>query len=144
MSKKDVLERKDVEDIVARFYANVLDDSIIGYIFTDVAKIQLEHHLPVIVNFWADALFSENSYNGNPLHKHLELHEKIPLRPGHFTRWLYLFARAVDEHHSGENAQAMKRRAEMVAKSISASLTARKRGEMKLVLPRKDVQESDT
>lgn len=143
MSKKDVLERKDVEDIVARFYAAMLGDSIIGYIFTDIAKIELEHHLPIIVDFWADALFSENSYVGNPLHKHLDLHKKIPLTPGHFTRWLYLFARAVDEHHSGENAQAMKRRAEMVAKSISASITARKRGDMELVLPGKDVQEPD-
>lgn len=143
MSKKDVLERKDVEDIVSRFYAAMLGDPIIGYIFTDVVKIDLEHHLPIIVDFWADALFSENRYVGNPLRKHLDLHERIPLTPGHFTRWLYLFARAVDERHNGENAQAMKHRAEMVAKSISASITARKRGDMELVLPREGAPEPD-
>ena len=135
MSKKDVLERTDIEDIVARFYAVMLKDPIIGFIFTDVAKIDLEHHLPVIVDFWADILFKENRYHGNPLRKHLDIHEKMPLTPGHFTRWLFLFSKAVDEQHAGKNAEAMKHRAEMVAKSISASITAQKRGDMNLVLP---------
>ena len=88
MSKNDVTARADIEDIVARFYAAVLDDPIIGFIFTDVAKIELEHHLPIIVNFWADNLFklkavvAEHQYTGNPLQKHLEVHQKLPLRPG--------------------------------------------------------------
>jgi len=136
MSKKDVLDRTDLEDIVARFYDAMLKDPIVGFIFTDVAKIDLEHHLPVIVDFWADNLFAENRYFGNPLRKHLEIHEKMPLTPGHFTRWLYLFNRAVDSNHAGANADTMKYRAEMVAKSISASISARKRGDMELVLPK--------
>ena len=132
--------RADIEDIVARFYATVLDDGIIGFIFTDVAKIELEHHLPIIVNFWADSLFQfkdadgKNSYTGNPLQKHLEVHQKLPLRPGHFTRWLFLFNKAVDAQHQGLNAQAMKNKAEQVAKSISAALVKAKRSDMKLVL----------
>lgn len=140
MSKNDVAARADIEDIVARFYAAVLDDPIIGFIFTDVAKIQLEHHLPIIVNFWADSLFkirdasSEHRYTGNPLQKHLEIHHKMPLRPGHFTRWLFLFNKAVDAKHQGPQADAMKAKAELVGKSISAALVKAKRGEMKLVL----------
>lgn len=137
MSKKDVLDRADLEDIVARFYQTMLKDPIVGFIFTDVANIDLEHHLPIIVDFWADNLFGEHRYTGNPLRKHLDLHEKMPLTPGHFTRWLYLFENAVDEKHAGSNARTMKHRAEMVAKSISAAITARKRGEMDLVLPKK-------
>jgi len=136
MSKKDVLDRADLEDIVARFYENMLKDPIIGFIFTDVAKINLQHHLPVIVDFWADSLFKENRYHGNPLAKHLEIHEVMPLTPGHFTRWLFLFDQAVSEKHVGPNADSMKHRAEMVAKSISASISARKRGDMDLVLPK--------
>ncbi|GHA02181.1 hypothetical protein GCM10008090_09330 [Arenicella chitinivorans] len=136
MSKNDVLDRTDIEDIVARFYADMLKDPIVGFIFTDVAKIELDHHLPVIVNFWMDVVFGGRHYDGNPLRKHLELHQKIPLRPGHFTRWLYLFERAVDAQHAGDNADKMKQRAEMVAKSISAAIVQGRRRDMQLVLPR--------
>jgi len=134
MSKKDVLHRSDIDDIITRFYEVMLKDSIVGYIFTDVAKIDLQHHLPLIGDFWADILFKQHNYQGNTLQKHLDVHHKIPLRPGHFTRWLFLFNRAVDEKHSGENADFMKSRAELVAKSISAALVKGKRGDMNLVL----------
>ncbi len=135
MSKSDVINRADIEDIVTRFYQTMLDDPIVGFIFTDVAKIDLEHHVPVIVNFWADIIFNERTYSGNPMRKHLEIHQKLPLVPGHFTRWLYLFNRAIDEKHAGANAEQMKHRAEMVAKSISAVISDMKRADMNLVLP---------
>lgn len=140
MSHNDVIQRADIEDIVARFYDAVLNDPIIGFIFTDVAKIELQHHLPIIVNFWADSLFkishapAEHRYTGNPLQKHLEVHQKLPLRPGHFTRWLFLFNKAVDAKHQGPQAEAMKAKAEIVGKSISAALAKAKRSDMKLVL----------
>lgn len=134
MSKKDVLQRSDIEDIVARFYATMLKDPIVGFIFTDVVQINLEHHLPIIVNFWSDVVFKEHSYNGNTLQKHIDVHQTMPLRPGHFTRWLFLFSKAIDEQHSGVNALLMKTRAELVAKSIAAALIKGKRGDMNLVL----------
>ncbi len=136
MNKSDVLNRVDVQDIVSRFYAEVLEDVVIGFIFTDVARINLETHLPVIVDFWSDILFEENNYQSNALQKHLQLNDRIALKPGHFTRWLYLFARAVDHKHAGDNAELMKQRAEMVASSISAAISSRKKNEMDLVLKR--------
>ncbi len=134
MSSTDVIDRSDIEDIVERFYKTMLKDPIVGFIFTDVVKIELEHHLPIIVDFWADSLLNEHSYTGNPLRKHLDIHEKMPLKPGHFTRWLFLFNKAVDEKHAGKNAERMKNRAEVVGKSISAALSANKRSDMNLVL----------
>lgn len=136
MSKSDVLERADLEQIIERFYDNMLKDPIVGFIFTDVAKIHLQSHLPLIVDFWQDILLKSKKYHGNALQKHLELNQKIALKPGHFTRWLYLFNAAVDQQHAGENAELMKHRAELVANSISAAITDRKKGEMKLVLPK--------
>jgi hemoglobin len=134
MSVKDVLQRSDIEDIVDRFYDVMLKDPIVGFIFTSVANINLQHHLPVIVDFWDDSLFKQNNYSGNTLQKHLDIHQKMPLKSGHFTRWLYLFNQAVDQKHAGDNAQLMKSRAELVAKSISAALVKGKRGDMNLVL----------
>lgn len=131
---KDVSNTTDIEEIVARFYEAALKDPIVGFIFTDIAKIDLESHLPIIANFWSDVVFRGNRYNGNPLQKHIELSQSLPLRPGHFTRWLYLFEKAVDENHKGKNATLMKVRAEMVAKSISAAITKQKRSDMNLTL----------
>jgi len=134
MSKKDVLERADIEDIVTRFYEVMLKDPIVGFIFTDVAKIHLEEHLPIIVDFWSDVVFKQKLYQGNTLQKHLDIHQKMPLKPGHFTRWLYLFDKAVNDHHQGKNAGLMIERAELVAKSISAAIVKAKRSDMKLRL----------
>lgn len=138
MSVKDVNDRADLLEIITRFYQSMLKDPIIGFIFTDVVKIELERHLPIIVDFWDDILFShvqiEKQYTGNPLQKHLEISQKLPLTSGHFTRWLFLFNQAVDERHAGDNVDRMKARAEMVASSISAAITKRKRGDMTLSL----------
>ncbi len=136
MSRQDVIHIADIEDIVSRFYSDVLKDPIIGFIFSEVAKIELDNHLPIIVDFWADSLFKGKRYTGNTLKKHLDIHDLMPLKPGHFTRWLYLFNRAVDQNHQGINAEMMKARAELVAKSISAAITQSKRGDMNLVLPK--------
>lgn len=134
MLAKDVLQRSDIEDIVTRFYDVMLKDPIVGFIFTNVANIDLQHHLPIIVDFWDDSLFKQNNYSGNILQKHLDIHQKMALKSGHFTRWLFLFNQAVDQRHAGGNAELMKSRAELVAKSISAALVKGKRGDMKLVL----------
>lgn len=133
---RDVSNRTDIEEIVASFYDLVLKDPIVGFIFTDIAKIDLEHHLPIIVNFWCDSMLRENNYFGNPLKKHLEITEEMPLRPGHFTRWLYLFNKTIDERFAGNMAEQMKGKAEMVAKSFSAAITNQKRSNMNLTLPK--------
>jgi len=136
MTLNDVTNRADIEEITARFYDQMLKDPVVGFIFTDIAQIDLQSHLPVIVNFWSDIVFKEKNYHGNPLSKHLQINAKLPLKSGHFTRWLYLFEKAVDEHHQGANANLMKQRAEMIAKSFSAAISDQKRSDMNLVLPK--------
>ena len=135
----DVTNRQDIQSIVARFYETMLQDAIVGFIFTDIAQIDLEEHLPVIVDFWFDVLFTQGKeqkqYKGNVLKKHLELNQLMSLKPGHFTRWLYLFNQAVNQQYAGDNAELMKHRAELVAKTISAAITDQKRGDMNLILP---------
>ena len=146
MKQNDVDSRADIEQIVERFYADVLSDPIIGFIFTDIARIDLDAHLPLIVDFWCDIVLKRNDtaggtvepkrYSGNALRKHLELNQLIALKPGHFTRWLYLFEKAVHAGFGGPNAMLMTKRAEMVAQSISAALTDRKKNAMHLTLPK--------
>ncbi len=101
--------------------------------FTDIAQVDLSEHVALITDFWSSILFSDRSYQRNAMQKHIDLNKKVPLKPGHFTRWLYLFEQSVDLHFQGETAQLMKDRAHKIANSISDSLAAN-RGE-----PRKGV-----
>ncbi|HEX6124368.1 MAG TPA: group III truncated hemoglobin [Pyrinomonadaceae bacterium] len=114
----DIETRADIDELMRVFYARALVDDVIGYIFTDVAKLDLEHHLPIIGDFWESLLFSTPAYskNGrNPLLVHRELHEKSELTAEHFQRWLEIFIATVDQIFSGERAEFLKQRAAAIA-----------------------------
>ena len=116
--KNDIETRGDIDDLMNRFYARAISDDTIGYIFTDVAKLDLGHHLPVIGDFWETLLFGTGNYQKhgrNPLQIHAALNEKTPLYSKHFRRWLELFRATVDETFSGERAEFIKLRAEAIA-----------------------------
>ena len=114
---KDIGSREDVERLIGGFYERMLDDPVIGYIFTYYAKIDLEKHLPVICDFWEAVLFQKPVYEGgaNAMNVHLDLNKKIPLKNQHFARWLYLFHRTVDEMFEGPNALRAKERSVSIA-----------------------------
>ncbi len=115
---KDIENRQDIDLLMQRFYSKALNDDVIGYIFTDVAKLDLEHHLPVIGDFWETIVFQTGVYakhGRNPLQVHGELNLKTPLELEHFKRWLKLFDATVDESFAGERADFMKLRARAIA-----------------------------
>ena len=115
--KRDIENREDIDLLMRVFYERAMADETIGYIFTDVAKLDLKHHLPIIGDFWETLLFQSGSYQKhgrNPLMEHGELNEKEPLLPIHFERWLEIFAEAVDELFYGERSGFLKMRARMI------------------------------
>ncbi len=111
----DISNRKDIILLSEKFYQKLLSNPNINFIFTDVAKINLESHLPKIINFWCLSMFGEPGYDTNVMHVHLELNEKFPLQPEHFKIWLDTFFETVDENFSGINADSIKTRALSVA-----------------------------
>jgi len=113
--KKDIASREDLLLLVTRFYEKLLSDNSISYLFTDVAEIKLEHHLPVLVDFWDSILFQSDTYRKNAMQPHLDLHTKSPLQPRHFETWLLYFKEAVDEYFAGEKAFLAKERATSIA-----------------------------
>lgn len=117
-TKRDIENREDIDRLMVRFYSAALADEKIGYIFTDVAKLDLETHLPVIGDFWETILFQTGAYSRygrTPLLVHGELNEKTPLLFDHFVRWLELFEASVDEDFEGRNADFIKSRAHAIA-----------------------------
>ena len=119
---QDIETRADCERLVRAFYAQALEDPIIGWIFVDVAKLDLEAHVPVIASFWETMLLGGQSYSGGAFRPHADLHAKIGLRAGHFERWLMLWRTTVDELFTGERAELAKAHAARVAAAFQRRL----------------------
>jgi hemoglobin len=115
MMKTDIRNRKDIEKLVDAFYNKVKTDPIIGYLFTDVAMVNWSTHLPKMYDFWENILFCTANYNGNPMMKHKELHEKSAMTEEHFTHWTTLFTKTVDKLFEGTKAEEIKNRAMNIA-----------------------------
>ena len=118
MTARDIETRDDVEELVRAFYAKAMNDPMIGYLFTDVAKLDLEAHVPVITSFWQTILLGEQTYAGGAFGKHADLHAKSPLRAGHFERWLWLWRGTVDELFAGPTAELAKSHANRVGRAF--------------------------
>jgi hemoglobin len=113
--KPDITHRSDIKRLIDTFYEKVKADSVIGYIFNDIAHVDWPKHLPVMYDFWEFLLLSGKNYTGNPIQKHFDLHDKHPLTAEHFDRWLLLFQTTVEELFSGPVADEAKNRAAAIA-----------------------------
>lgn len=120
--RRDIETRADIELLVRTFYGRALTDPVIGFIFTDVAQLDLEAHVPQIASFWETILLGVKSYAGTPFAPHAELHAKVELRAGHFGRWLALWSESVDELFAGERAELAKAHAIRVAQAFHGRL----------------------
>lgn len=112
---KDIQTRADIEQLMREFYNRLLDDPAISYIFTEVAKINLEDHLPHLADFWEQSLFYTGNYKKNVMQLHLDLNEKEQLTNTHFDIWLSHFNATTDSLFKGENAEKIKSRALSIA-----------------------------
>jgi hemoglobin len=122
---RDIESREDIDVVMRVFYERALADDVIGYIFTDVAKLDLEHHLPVIGDFWETMLFQTGNYakhGRNPIEVHKALHLRSNLSREHFNRWLGIFVESVDGEFVGERAEFLKMRANSIALRMQDSL----------------------
>ena len=113
--KKDIADRNDLLKLLTLFYSKLLADRSISYLFTDIAKIDLPHHMETLVNFWDSVLFQNDVYRKNAMQPHLVLHQKSPLEKHHFETWLTYFNESVDELFEGEKALLAKERALSIA-----------------------------
>jgi len=114
--KADILTREDVQLLVDTFYDQVKENPVIGYIFTDVAKVDWKHHLPKMYNFWSSIILGDQSYDGNPMLKHIALGKQTPLGETEFAEWISIFNSTVDALFTGPNADEAKLRAANIAR----------------------------
>ncbi len=125
----DIRTTADCERLVRVFYGRAMVDPIIGFLFTDVAKLDLEAHIPRITRFWDTILLDAHSYGGGAFRPHIELNARVALKRGHFDRWLHLWNLTVDELFAGERAELAKAHAKRVAVAFESRLRSHERGE---------------
>ena len=107
----DIKTQEDLYLLVANFYQKLLSDNRISYIFTDIVKIKLEEHLPILVTFWSQVILGTGGYSNNLTQIHLDVDLKEHLSPELFRIWLEHFYAAVDDNFIGENSEKIKTQA---------------------------------
>lgn len=130
-TKKDIETREDITRLIVQFYEQVKKDSTIGFIFTDVVKMDWEHHIPLIVDFWETILLDNPVYKKNAMEVHYHLNKKIPLQPKHFNQWLFLFSASVDNLFTGKIATLAKTRAKSIADVMEFKMSGSKNNGIK-------------
>jgi len=101
---KDISSRKDVAFLVESFYKKLVDDSEIGFFFTEVIPVDFELHLPKMINFWETLLFGAQAYKGNPMIKHFKIDQLEKIEDKHFAEWLRIWSETVRSLFFGEIA----------------------------------------
>jgi len=112
---KDIECKEDIILLVNEFYSKVQTDSVIGYIFTDIAKIDWDLHLPKMYSFWESILFSSGDYKGNPMVIHIDLNRKEKLDSIHFKRWKAVWIETVKSLFDGPKSEEIITRASSIA-----------------------------
>ena len=118
----DIETPEDIEKLVAAFYKTAVADPEIGFLFTEIAKTDFDHHMPIMVAFWNFLLLGNDGFRGNPMPVHQALHQKYPLTEAHFERWLAIWNANLDALFEGKKAEEAKLRARSIGDMTKAKL----------------------
>ena len=118
----DIQNKEDLYLLVDEFYKKLLADDRISYIFTEVVKIKIEEHLPILVTFWSQAILGTGGYTKNLTQIHLDINQKEYLSPELFQIWLSHFNETVDTCFIGQNAAKIKTNALSIATIIQIKI----------------------
>ena len=130
--RSDIASRDDIVMLTETFYRRAFADEMLGPIFIDIAKMDLEAHLPVICNFWENILFRTGVYRGGAFAPHVMLHQQVELDWPKFARWLEIWTGTVDDLFTGPYADIAKQHAYNVARAFSERLNVMPRIEFGL------------
>lgn len=116
---RDIETRIDIEKLMTAFYDKAFADDVIGFYFTEVTHLNLEKHLPVIVDFWETVLLKSNNYHNNAMEAHRHIHALSPFKAEYFQRWVKIFTETIDELFRGDVAE----NAKLKATSVGSAMT---------------------
>lgn len=121
-SRSDIVDADDVERLVRDFYRAAAMDDVLGPVF-EAAHVNWNAHVATLIDFWSWQLLGEHEYDGNPLRAHEPVHQRTPLTPAHYERWLELFVDTIDELFVGPTAELAKGRGRKMAAAMERLLS---------------------
>ncbi len=116
--------RDDIARVVAAFYEMVRQHPGLGPVFAAHIENWPKHEAK-IVNFWANAILYERSYDGNPLKVHRDAGN---VRPGMFDAWLGLFDLTLRTELREDQAAAWSALAHRIGRSLRAGVVEQMKG----------------
>lgn len=119
----DITNRQDIERFIRSFYETVKLDETIGVIFNDVVKMNWEHHIPLITDFWETILLDNPVYKNNAMEVHYHINKIFPLKKEHFDAWLAIFNHTMDSMYAGPVSELAKKRAAGIAAVMQFKMT---------------------
>ncbi|AEA42083.1 group III truncated hemoglobin [Fluviicola taffensis] len=104
---KEIETKQDLVLLIDVFYQKLVQDEVVSHFFK---HLDLEEHLPRVVQFWSFILLDEAGYSANMMEKHA----KLDLNQESFERWLKLFHETIDQFFVGEKADLAKQRSTLI------------------------------
>ena len=111
----DLATRADIESLMRLFYERALADDLLGPKFS---AIDMEAHIPKIVDFWQSTTIGGANYTASPFGPH----KPLALQQEHFDRWLSLFEQTLNECFAGPIAEQIWQKAGNVANMMRFQL----------------------
>jgi hemoglobin len=121
-AQPDLDSRPRIELFVDLFYQRLLADEQLSPLFLDVARVDLEQHLPHIKDYWCKLLLGESGYRRHTMQIHRQLHGKRSLTTADFQRWLGHFHATLDENFQGPYTEKARRIAIAIAANMEKGL----------------------
>ncbi|MDB6182025.1 group III truncated hemoglobin [Paracoccus fistulariae] len=113
----DVSEAQ-IEQVVARFYAQVRRHPVLGPVFNGHIHDWPRHEIK-IAHFWKKSILHQRGYDGNPMRVHREAGD---VTPQHFPVWLDLFDRTLRDTLPPEAAAGWSLLAHRIGRGLSLGL----------------------
>jgi len=117
-----------IDALVSRFYARVMRDPLLAPLFTEVAGIDLDHHLPRITAYWRKMLLGHPGYRRHMMARHRAVDARRPFEAHHYERWLSLFEAALDEGARGPVTERARTLARRIAGNMRRNLASTRPG----------------
>jgi hemoglobin len=118
LALKDLDCSDNIALFVRSFYTKLLADEQLSPIFHDVAKIDLEQHIPRICSYWEKLLLGDKSYQRHTMNIHREVDNQQAFTAHDFERWLQHFTATAGSEFAGPKSE----RAIVVATTIAKNM----------------------
>jgi hemoglobin len=119
------ITKENLNTLVVKFYTKVVNDELIGPIFTDTLGKDINSdtwkaHIQLITDFWASIAFGDLAYTGSPFAPHIKLKERLSIKA--FEQWLKLFFETLNTIYEPQIAQQFLARSKNIAGNFIRNL----------------------